>query len=141
MVEIFDSNKKCDGCDRYFIEEHQMEWDFDRIFSGCCFEDIMTYPAKYIDITKNKFYYVSCKRCQKEWLEAIEEECSRCGRYILSEDQSNWDLMEIVSDDDDYAHEGTGDVCNTCEEEDVEMGKEEGEEECEEEHKKMKKAS
>ena len=56
LAEIIYENNRCYVCNRYILTKKQEHWDFDRIFSGCCYNDIITSRGKSSD---------KCKECEK----------------------------------------------------------------------------
>lgn len=101
--DIIDNNSKCDRCDRYILEENQLDWDFDRLFSGCCYNEIITWPGESQSI---------CEKCEENEIDFNDpdyvctdpqdiydrsEVCERCDRYIIKNYQMHWDFDKIFS--------------------------------------------
>lgn len=106
---IFDHNSRCENCNHYILEDFQNDWDFNRIFSGCCYGEIIA----------DKGYSDNCLKCDEELILSNTEKCSKCDRILFEEYQEEWDLDEIFAFEYDniVVHKGPSDKCIDCEDE------------------------
>lgn len=115
---IFDHNKRCENCNRFILEEFQQKWDFDRIFSGYCADEIVV-DEGFDDV---------CIKCNEKAILVNTETCKKCERIFLEDYQEDWDLKKMFGEnfEDVAVCKGTSDICHLCKkEEDVRAEEEE----------------